>query len=87
MPAGGRGAEGRTPNTLAFDYSGQYLMKLGGTKSISFRADVFNFFNTHKPVSMDQNLDRGYNVPNGNYGNVLTYEQSRRVRLGFKFQF
>ncbi|MBI3488060.1 MAG: TonB-dependent receptor [Acidobacteria bacterium] len=87
LPAGGRGAEGRTPNTIAFDYSGQYLMKLGGTKSISFRADVFNLFNVHKPVSMDQNLDRSYNVANGNYGNVLTYQQSRRIRLGLKFQF
>ena len=87
LPAGGRGAEGRTPNTLAFDYSGQYLMKLGGTKTIAFRADIFNLFNVHKATSLDQNLDVSYGVPNGNYGNVLRYQQSRRIRLGFKFQF
>ncbi|MFN7958941.1 MAG: TonB-dependent receptor [Holophagaceae bacterium] len=87
LPAGGRGAEGRTPSTLAFDYSGQYLMKLGGTKIISFRADVFNLFNVHKPTRYDQNLDTAYGVPNGNYGNVLNYQTSRRIRLGVKFQF
>jgi hypothetical protein len=87
LPAGGRGAEGRQPNTLAFDYSGQYMMKLGGTKRISFRADVFNFFNVHQVTRTDQNLDVSYGVANGNYGNVLNYQTSRRVRLGFKFEF
>ncbi len=87
LPVGGRGAEGRMPNSLVFDYSGQYLMKLGGTKSISFRADVFNFFNHHVIRTQDQNLDVSYGVPNLNYGNALNYTQSRRVRVGFKFQF
>ncbi len=87
LPAGGRGAEGRQPNTIAFDYSGQYLMKLSGTKSISFRADVFNLFNSHRVTRTDQNLDISYGVPNGNYGNVLNYQTSRRVRVGVKFQF
>ena len=87
LPVGGRGAQGRTPNTIAFDGSAQYLMKLSGTKSIAFRADVFNILNTHIAQTYDQNLEVSYGVPDGNYGNVTSYQQSRRVRLGFKFQF
>ncbi len=87
LPAGGRGAMGRTPNTVAIDYSGQYLMKLPGTQSISFRVDIFNVFNSQKPTSFDQNLDVSYGVPNGNYGNVTAYQTARRVRLGVKYQF
>jgi len=87
LPVGGRGASGRTPNTLAFDYSGQYMLKLAGSKRLTFRADVFNVFNVHRPTRFDQNLDVSFGVDNGNYGNVLNYQTSRRVRVGIKFEF
>ena len=87
LPAGGRGGWGRTPNQLTFDWSGQYMMKLGGAKRIAFRADVFNFFNASKASTFDQNYEASVGVVNLNYGNVLTYQTARRVRLGFKFQF
>jgi len=87
LAAGGRGAEGRTPSTKTFDWSGAYTMKLGGSKSLMFRADVFNLFNASKPVTFDQNYEASVDAINANYKNVLTYQTARRVRLGVKFQF
>ncbi len=87
LAAGGRGAEGRTPNTLAFDLSTQYAMKLGATQRLTFRADIFNLFNASKPTSYDQNYEASVDVLNGNYKNITSYQTARRVRLGVKYQF
>ena len=87
LAAGGRGSQGRTPNTLNFDLSGQYVMKLANKHQVSFRADVFNLWNVHKPTSYDQNFEASVDAPNQNFLNVLTYQTSRRIRLGVKYQF
>lgn len=87
LPAGGRGGWGRTPNIITFDWSGQYMMKLPGTQRISFRADVFNLFNASRPTTYDQDWEASVGIQNLNYGNVLTYQVARQVRLGVKYQF
>lgn len=87
LPAGGRGGWGRTPNTITFDWSGQYMLKLHGSQRIAFRADVFNLFNASRPMTYDQNYEASVGVVNLNYGNVATYQRARQVRLGFKYQF
>lgn len=87
LAAGGRGSQGRTPNTLNFDLSGQYVWKLANKHQIAARIDVFNLWNVHKPVSYDQDFEASVDAPNGNFMNVLTYQTARRVRLGLKYQF
>ena len=87
LAAGGRGAYGRTPNTINFDFSGQYMLKLANKHSVTFRADVFNLFNVHKPTGYDQNFENSVDVPNANFGNVTGYQTARRIRLGVKYQF
>lgn len=87
LAAGGRGSQGRTPNTLNFDMSGQYTWKLAKKHQISARVDVFNLWNVHKPVTYDQNYEASVDAPNANFLNVLTYQTARRVRLGVKYQF
>lgn len=87
LAAGGRGAQGRTPSTITFDMSTQYIWKLANKHTVTFRADVFNLFNAHKAVTFDQNFEGSVDVPNGNYGNVLAYQTARQVRLGVKYQF
>jgi len=87
LAAGGRGSQGRTPNTLNFDLSGQYVLKLANKHQVSFRADVFNLWNVHKPTSYDQNFEASVDAPNQNFMNVLNYQTSRRIRLGVKYQF
>lgn len=87
LAAGGRGSQGRTPNTLNFDLSGQYVWKLANKHQIAARIDVFNLWNVHKPVTYDQDYEASVDAPNGNFMNVLTYQTARRVRLGLKYQF
>ncbi|WP_243295108.1 TonB-dependent receptor [Geothrix mesophila] len=87
LAAGGRGSMGRTPNTLNFDLSGQYVWKLANKHQISARIDVFNLWNVHKPVTYDQDYEASVDAPNGNFMNVLTYQTARRIRLGLKYQF
>ncbi|WP_257312499.1 TonB-dependent receptor [Geothrix fuzhouensis] len=87
LAAGGRGSMGRTPNTLNFDLSGQYVWKLANKHQISLRADIFNLWNVHKPVTYDQDFEQAVDAPNANFMNVLTYQTARRVRLGLKYQF
>ena len=87
IPAFGRGTEGRTPTTYTFDTTAAYTWKLGGKKSLTFRADIFNFFNAQKVLSYDSNLDVGLGASNVNYMRANDYETGRRVRLGVKFAF
>lgn len=87
LAAGGRGSQGRTPNTVNFDLSGQYVWKLANKHQIAARIDVFNLWNVHKPVSYDQDFESSVDAPNGNFMNVLAYQTARRVRLGLKYQF
>lgn len=87
LAAGGRGSQGRTPNTLNFDLSGQYVWKLANKHQISARIDVFNLWNVHKPVTYDQDFESSVDAPNGNFLNVLAYQTARRIRLGLKYQF
>jgi len=87
IPRWGRGANGRTPTTFQLDTTFGYTMKLSGKQTLTFRADVFNFFNQQKPVSYNENMDVGYGTTNVNYGVVTGYEPARRVRLGVKFAF
>jgi hypothetical protein len=87
LAAGGRGSMGRTPNTLNFDLSGQYVWKLANKHQISLRADIFNLWNVHKPVTYDQDYEAAVDAPNANFMNVLNYQTARRVRLGLKYQF
>ncbi len=87
LAAGGRGSQGRTPNTLNFDLSSQYTWKITPKHRITFRADIFNLWNVHKPTAYDQNYEGAVDVPNANFGNIAAYQTARRIRLGLKYQF
>jgi hypothetical protein len=93
LAAGGRGSEGRTPSTMAVDWDVSYTMKIHGTQSLKFSADVFNLFNASKPQNYDQNYEASVDAINANYGNTLStvatnaYQNARRVRIGVKYQF
>ncbi|WP_285723709.1 TonB-dependent receptor [Geothrix rubra] len=87
LAAGGRGSQGRTPNTLNFDLSAQYVWTMANKHQISARVDVFNLWNVHKPVTYDQDYEAAVDAPNANFMNVLTYQTARRIRLGVKYQF
>ncbi len=94
IPQYGRGVEGRLPSRFLLDLAAQYTFKLGGSKQLTFIANVFNFFNQQKVTSLDTNLDLGPNTVNPNYGRPTgvvggtpAYDDGRRVRLGVKFSF
>ncbi len=87
IPVYGRGVEGRLPARFLLDLAAQYSFKLGGTKRLTFIANVFNFFNQQKITSMDTNVDVGINTVNPNYMTPSSYDPGRRTRLGVKFSF
>jgi len=87
LAAGGRGSQGRTPNTLAVDWSGSYTWKIRSTQSVNFRADIFNLFNASKPTAYDQYYELSPDTLNINFMNTTAFQTARRVRLGVKYQF
>lgn len=87
IPQYGRGTEGRTPTTWTFDLSASYMWKIAKNHRLTFRADVFNFFNQQKITSYDTNADTGYQTTNVNYMRALTFDAARSVRLGVKYSF
>ncbi|GLH73521.1 membrane protein [Geothrix limicola] len=87
LAAGGRGAMGRTPSTMNFDWTGSYTWKIKGTQSLNFKMDVFNLFNASKVTAYDQNYERSVDTINVNFMNISGYQTARRVRLGVKYQF
>ena len=49
-----RGSEGRTPTYWNFDLHADYRLPLGGATNLSFILDIFNLFNTHEALEVDQ---------------------------------
>jgi hypothetical protein len=94
IPVYGRGVEGRLPSRFLLDLAAQYAFKLGGSKQLTFIANVFNTFNQQKVTALDTNVDVGLGSTNPNYmrptgvvGGTPAYDDGRKVRLGVKFSF
>jgi len=87
VPVYGRGTEGRTPTIYTMDMSASYVMGVGGKRKLTFRADVFNMFNTQRVLTYDTNVDVGINSTNANYMRANGYDAARSVRMGVKFSF
>jgi hypothetical protein len=49
----------RTPFESQVDLQASYSLKVGGTRKVSFLADVFNLFNERRTLNYDQNTQLG----------------------------
>ena len=49
-----RGSQGRTPTYWNFDFHADYRLPLGSARNLSLILDVFNLFNNHELLEVDQ---------------------------------
>ncbi|HJW72974.1 MAG TPA: TonB-dependent receptor [Geothrix sp.] len=85
FPGGKRGNHGRTPATHNLDLHADWVWPLLGKAKLSPTVDVFNAFNSRRPLEFDEVADRGdLGGPNPTYGLPTTWQQGRRWRFGVK---
>ena len=83
----------RGPDTRNMDFSIFRGFRMGGTRKLEFRAEVFNFTNTPKFNIPNNNAgEGGNNVNSVNFGRILSvFPESlapeRQIRLGLRFSF
>ena len=79
-----------------FDVSARYNIEVATGQTITFRADVFNLFNSRGVTQRDEIGDNDliddpvlgrYTEPNPNYGIATGYQAPRSVRLGIDVNF
>jgi len=56
-------------------------------EGVSFRADVFNAFNTQAVQDRNENGDLGGGAVNPNYQRPLRYQAPRSIRFSFDVTF
>jgi outer membrane receptor protein involved in Fe transport len=81
-----RGCCGTTDSVWNLDAMARYSIQLG-TVTMSLRLDLFNAFDNHAAVRVDElgELDNG--EANPTYSETIAYQTPRRVRFGFGLSF
>ena len=69
-----------------------YELKLRGAQQIVLLADVFNLFNSQRPVDYDPNTQTSFPALNPDFGqpsrfNLAQLQTPRQVRFGIRYQF
>ena len=88
-----RGAEGRTPSNYDADVHVGYPINLAGKGKLNLLLDVFNVFNTQRPILLDQRWgfqesDNDLPAPaNPNYKKAALRTSPTSVRLGARYSF
>lgn len=68
VPIFGRGDLGRSPVTGTVDAHIEYPWKLSERFSLKLGFDAFNIANTKRQTLVNQNVDQGFGIPNGDFG-------------------
>jgi len=88
-----RGKGNETDWTYNFDVSARYKIPVGDGRQLTLRADIFNIFDMHGVTSRNEigDLSNGSgNTPpaaNPSYGDPISYQAPRYVRVGLDFEF
>jgi hypothetical protein len=64
----------------------RYSIQLGAV-TMSVRLDLFNAFDSHAVVQVDEVGELRNGETNPTYGEAIAYQTPRRVRLGFGLSF
>jgi hypothetical protein len=67
VPIFGRGDLGRAPVTGTVDAHVEYPWKLSEKMSLKLGFDAFNIANTKRQTLVNQNVDQGFGIPNGDF--------------------
>ena len=86
----------RTPFESQVDMQASYALKIAGSRTVTFIADVFNLFNQKRITSYDQNTQLGSGTPNPDFGkpvntvfvgNPAQFQAPFNLRAGVRFEF
>ncbi len=86
----------RTPFQSAVDLQASYVVKLGGARTVTLLADIFNLFNTQTVLMYDQWTEMTFGAPNPDFGKPVTqvlggappqFQPPRQIRAGVRFSF
>ncbi|HKF66551.1 MAG TPA: hypothetical protein VKB36_08480, partial [Vicinamibacterales bacterium] len=86
----------RSPFESQVDLQASYVVKVGGSKRVTFIADIFNLFNERRTLSYDQNTQLIYPQSNPDLGNPVNsllsgtppqFQAPRNARVGVRFEF
>lgn len=90
------GFKTRTPFQSEVSAQASYKLTLGGSRSLTLLADVFNLFNSQTVLMYDQWTQLTGPVPNPDFGAPITqvlagappqFQTPRQIRLGARFSF
>jgi len=81
-----RGCCGTTDSLWSLDAMARYSIQLGKV-TLDLRLDVFNVFDNHAVVQVDEFGDLATGEANPTYGKATEYQSPRRVRLGVGVSF
>ena len=86
----------RTPFQSDVDLQASYALKLGGGRTVTLLADIFNVFDTQRVLMYDQWTELTFGAPNPDFGKPVTqvlagappqFQAPRQIRIGARFSF
>ena len=85
------GFKTRTPFEWAVDLHADYAL-LFGNRKVMLIADLFNVFNTQRPLDYDNYTQSSFPIANPDFGQparggIPTYQEPFRARLGVRLEF
>lgn len=85
------GFKKRTPFEWAVDLHADYAIRFGPRRALLI-ADLFNVFNTQRPLDYDNYTQTSFPIANPDFGqpvrgNIPTYQDPFRARIGVRFEF
>jgi hypothetical protein len=90
------GFKTRSPFESQMDLQASYALKMGGTRRLTFLADVFNLFNSRRTIGYDYSTQLDPNTPNPDFGKPVMsllsgtppqFQAPINVRAGVRFEF
>ena len=81
-----RGSLGRTSTTLRVDLGTKYEMEIGN-QLLTFRADVFNIFDSHTVTQIQETADEESGVAAATYNLPYRFQTPRYMRMGVTWDF
>jgi hypothetical protein len=86
----------RTPFESQLDLQASWVLKLQGTRRVTFLADVFNLFNERRVTNYDQDTQLNAGTPNPDFGKPVNtllsgtppqFQSPFALRIGARFEF
>ncbi len=90
------GFKTRSPFESQVDVQASYALKMGGTRRLTFLADVFNLFNQRRTIGYDYSTQLDPNTANPDFGKPVMsllsgtppqFQAPINIRAGIRFEF